>query len=271
MQVYKGLKDDLKKSFVDTYDKMKAEGKHKDFKWVQCFQEEHVQGRSSSSGYKEGMFYGHQILAMNGFNHDNMPSEKVDVILRHLPQESMEKFGFDAEKIDHPLPELVKYKYVFDEQKEKFEEERNTFKIDREMGPKMMQAIQESKTGLGIKLENPDHHKLVQNCRALAAAKNSLAKQLNIAQDLVAVTKAKAAKGEFLQTDADGIAASVSGLAGFLQECRENITLAELLDTSSLPEELKAMSNKLEKQFQDAKIHEVGIKDRIKQVRKKLE
>ena len=78
LEAYKALSNEKKREFVAAYDKAKEEGKHKDLDFAKSFLEVSQSSTSTSVAFKDDFVFVHEILALNGFDANQMSDEKKE-------------------------------------------------------------------------------------------------------------------------------------------------------------------------------------------------
>ena len=272
-QVYKSLSDEQKRKFVQSYDKNKQDGKHKDLTWVRSFEEKTTKSKSSSSVYNRGLFYGPQIFAFNNFVWEQYSEKEQDEMLKHFISKSQETFGFETKTELAGIRALNRYFYVHDGQEVFATKEENTeqFKIERGMDQKIFEEMKKETTAPVIKFENSSWVDLQAAIKDLNPCKNRLAKELTNAQDLDVLCQSKLKASKMVKEDAEGFCNAVQCLVAFVKDVREALALAELLEMDTLPEELNTHTKLLKQLFDQGDSHLSAIKEKIKFIKKKLD
>ena len=274
LETYKTLPNEKKREFVAAYDKAKDEGKHKDLDFAKSFLEVAQSSTSTSVAFKDDVLFIHESLALNGFDANHMDEEKKQRIAIALIKDSEAEHQYETDRNDHSSgePELIKYRCIFKGAKETKQEDlqKSSLVLNRDLNQKMIQGMASDAEG-AIKLEHPEFQAMLKNCKDLSACKGGLQKLLNSALDLEQTASAMVKASKMQQDVLDVFAGGCNALTRFVSDIRETVSVAQLLDESTTPEGLLAMTDNLKKLFAMAKEHDTGIKTILKGMKAKCQ
>lgn len=183
-----------------------------------------------------------QIFELNKIDIKDMPERKKQEVLTYLIQQAKKLHGFEeeVENADAPIPDLVKYRYVFHGNlvSTMYENKQKKLKATKELDKKSMGAITNEAKDAGDKHEDEEDEptlmkKVTGELNALRLQRVSLEKtEGSLKSLLVAFEMKKAIKDKkesdkevwkLLQPCYDTLKKATGGLMDFLDELRKEL------------------------------------------------
>jgi hypothetical protein len=189
--------------------------------------------------------------------------------LQALIEDSEATFKYKSERFDHPsgLPELTKYYYVHAEGQRTLNSTKSetTISTSGAVGKEAMGKLCLTDGGgavAHVKVENPKHLEVKDKLKTMASGKKTLDQIVSKGQSMLALLKAKMAKGEANSRKAhDDLHACQGTLKQFITDFEEMMGTAECLtasdDCSDYPPQMQDMINR-------AVIHTDGAKSMLR-------